>query len=159
MAFVGVDRIIDRHGKDRSSLIPVLQDIQDEYNWLSEDHLCYVADKLALPMIEVYGVASFYRALSLVPRGDCIIKVCKGTACHVRGAQLIQEELERELGIPANSTTEDLSHTLETVNCVGTCGMAPVVLVDGKYHPGVKPHLAKKLVAREEDEADEEGEA
>jgi NADH:ubiquinone oxidoreductase subunit E len=156
MAFVGVDRIIDRHGKERSSLIPVLQDIQDEYNWLCQDHLCYVADKLELPMVEVYGVASFYRALSLVPRGDSIIKVCKGTACHVRGAQLIQEELERELGIPANSTTEDLSHTLETVNCVGTCGMAPVVLVDGKYHPGVKPHLAKKLVAREEDE---EGEA
>lgn len=154
MAFVEVDRIIDRHGRDRSSLIAVLQDIQDACNWISEDHLKYVADRLRLPLVDVFGVASFYRALSLVPRGKHIIKVCKGTACHVRGAQLIQEELERELGVEAGGTTENMSHTLETVNCVGTCGMAPVVIVDDKYHPGVKPHLAKKLVKR-----DEEGEA
>ena len=154
MAFVEVDRIIDRHGRDRSSLIAVLQDIQDEYNWISEDHLTHVAQKLALPMIDVYGVASFYRALSLVPRGKSIIKICKGTACHVRGAQLIQDELERTLGVDVDNggTTEDLSHTLETVNCVGTCGMAPVVIVDDKYHPGVKPHLAKKLVKSEEED-------
>ncbi len=151
MAYVEVDRIIDRHGRDRSSLIAVLQDIQDEYNWICSEHLVYVADRLHLPMVDVYGVASFYRALSLVPRGKIIIRVCKGTACHVRGAQLIQEELERELGIEAGGTTEDLSHTLETVNCVGTCGMAPVVLVDDKYHPGVKPHLARKLVKREKE--------
>lgn len=151
MAFVEVDRIIDRHGRDRSSLIAVLQDIQDAYNWICEDHLHYVADRLQLPIVDVFGVASFYRALSLVPRGKHIIKVCKGTACHVRGAQLIQEELERELGVKAGGTTEDMAFTLETVNCVGTCGMAPVVLVDSKYHPGVKPHLAKKLVKRDEE--------
>jgi len=151
MAFVEVDRIIDRHGRDRSSLIAVLQDIQEVYNWICEDHLHYVADRLQLPLVDVFGVASFYRALSLVPRGKHIIKVCKGTACHVRGAQLIQEELERELGVEAGQTTEDMGYTLETVNCVGTCGMAPVVIVDDKYHPGVKPHLAKKLVVREEE--------
>jgi NADH-quinone oxidoreductase subunit E len=151
MAFVEVDRIIDRHGRDRSSLIAVLQDIQDEYNWICEDHLGYVADRLELPLVDVFGVASFYRALSLVPRGKHIVKVCKGTACHVRGAQLIQEELERALKVEAGGTTEDMLYTLETVNCVGTCGMAPVVIVDEKYHPGVKPHLAKKLVAAGEE--------
>ncbi len=154
MANVEVDRIIDRHGKDRSSLIAVLQDIQDSFNWISEDHLVHVAKRLELPLVDVYGVASFYRALSLVPRGKHIIKVCKGTACHVRGAQLIQEELERELDIEAGETTEDMNFTLETVNCVGTCGMAPVVLVDDKYHPAVKPHLAKKLIVREEEGED-----
>jgi NADH-quinone oxidoreductase subunit E len=157
MAFVEVDRIIDRHGRGRSSLIAVLQDIQDEYNWLSALHLKYVADKLQLPMVDVYGVASFYRAMSLVPRGKTVVKICTGTACHVRGAPLIQEELERELSIKAGGTTEDMAYTLETVNCVGTCGMAPVVIVDKKYHPGVKPHLAKKLV-RSEKKDEKEGE-
>lgn len=153
MAFVEVDRIIDRHGRERSSLIAVLQDIQEEYNWLCEEHLGYVAERLHLPLVDVYGVASFYRAMSLVPRGKTIIKVCKGTACHVRGAQLVQEELERALKVTVaeGGTTENLSHTLETVNCVGTCGMAPVVIVDDKYHPNIKPHLAKKLVARDEE--------
>ncbi len=146
MSSVQVDRIIDRHGRDRSSLIAVLQDVQEHYNWISEDNLGQVAGGLGLPLSEVYGVASFYRALSLVPRGKTIIKVCQGTACHVRGAQLIQEELERQLDIKAPGTTADFEYTMEIVNCVGACAMAPVVLVDDKYHPGVKPHLAKKLL-------------
>ncbi|MBN2496055.1 MAG: NADH-quinone oxidoreductase subunit NuoE [Deltaproteobacteria bacterium] len=152
MSSVHVNRIIDRHGAERASLIPVLQDIQDDYNWISEPHLRQVADRLGLPLSEVYGVASFYRALSLEPRGKTLIRVCKGTACHVRGAQLIQEELERQLGIQAGGTTEDMAYTLEVVNCVGACGMAPVVIVGDKYFPGVKPHRAKKLVQTERDE-------
>lgn len=153
MSNVEVNRIIDRHGRDRSSLIAVLQDVQDEYNWISEEHLDQVAAGLNLPASEVYGVASFYRALSLVPRGKTIIKVCQGTACHVRGAQLIQEEIERQLDIKAPGTTSDLEYTMEIVNCVGACAMAPVVLVDGKYHPGVKPHLAKKLLVTKGEKA------
>ena len=93
MGTVQVDRIIDRHGRERASLIAILQDIQDEFNWVCEDHLRHVASELKLPLTQVYGVASFYRALSLVPRGKSIIKVCMGTACHVRGAQLIVDEL------------------------------------------------------------------
>jgi NADH:ubiquinone oxidoreductase subunit E len=146
MGTINVDRIIDRHGRERSSLIAILQDIQDEFNWVSEDHLRHVATELELPITQVFGVASFYRALSLKPRGKSIIKVCMGTACHVRGAQLITDEMERNLGVGPGETTENMSHTLEVVNCVGACGMAPVVLVDDTYHPGVKPHRAKKLI-------------
>ena len=141
-----VDRIIDRHGRDRSSLIAVLQDIQDEFNWVCEEHLRQVSTELKLPLTQVYGVASFYRALSLKPRGKSIVKVCLGTACHVRGGQLIVDELGRQLGVGPGETTADLEYTLEVVNCVGACGMAPVVLVDETYHPGVKPHRAKKLL-------------
>ncbi|HUU03575.1 MAG TPA: NAD(P)H-dependent oxidoreductase subunit E [Myxococcota bacterium] len=153
MSNVEVDRIIDRHGRDRSSLIAVLQDVQEHYNWISEENLGLVAEGLGLPLSEVYGVASFYRALSLVPRGKTIIKVCQGTACHVRGAQLIQEELERQLDIKAPGTTADFEYTMEIVNCVGACAMAPVVLVGDKYHPGVKPHLAKKLLVTKGEKA------
>jgi len=143
---INVDRIIDRHGHDQSALIAILQDIQDEFNWISQDHLRHVAGELQLPLTEVFGVASFYRALSLVPRGKSIVKVCMGTACHVRGAQLITDELGRQLNIGPGETTENMSHTLEVVNCVGACGMAPVVVVDDKYFPAVKPHKAKKLL-------------
>lgn len=146
MGTINLDRIIDRHGRERSSLIAILQDIQDEFNWISEEHLRHVARELALPETQVYGVASFYRALSLVPRGKSIIKVCMGTACHVRGAPLIADEVSRHLGIGPGETTEDMNYTLEVVNCVGACGMAPVVIVDDVYHPGVKPHRAKKLL-------------
>ena len=148
MGTINVDRIIDRHGRERSSLIAILQDIQDENNWISEEHQRYVAGELELPLTHVYGVASFYRALSLEPRGKHIVKVCMGTACHVRGAQLITDELGRRLDVGPGETTEDMSHTLEVVNCVGACGMAPVVIVDDVYHPGVKPHRAKKLIKR-----------
>jgi NADH-quinone oxidoreductase subunit E len=146
MSNVQLDRIIDRHGRDQSALIPILQDVQDEYNWIREDHLRHVAGELHVPLTQVFGVASFYRALSLEPRGKSILKVCMGTACHVRGAQLICDELGRQLGVEPGGTTDDLSHTLEVVNCVGACGMAPVVVVDNKYHPAVKPHRAKKLI-------------
>ena len=146
MGTINVDRIIDRHGRERASLIAILQDIQDEFNWVCEEHLRHVAGELELPITQVFGVASFYRSLSLKPRGKSIVKVCMGTACHVRGAQLITDEIGRQLDLGPGETTEDLSHTLEVVNCVGACGMAPVVVVDGIYHPGVKPHRAKKLI-------------
>jgi NADH-quinone oxidoreductase subunit E len=153
MSSVQIDQIIDRHGPQRSSLIAILQDVQDAFNWLSEDNLRHVSRRLRIPLTEVYGVASFYRALSLKPRGKTIVKVCQGTACHVRGAQLIQDELERQLGVAAGGTTPDMKYTLEVVNCVGACGMAPVVLVGEKYYPAVKPHLAKKLVAEKKVQA------
>jgi NADH:ubiquinone oxidoreductase subunit E len=149
MGTINVDRIIDRHGRERSSLIAILQDIQEEHNWISEEHLRHVAAELKLPITQIYGVASFYRALSLTPRGKSIVKVCMGTACHVRGAPLIADEIGRQLGIGPGETTENMSHTLEVVNCVGACGMAPVVIVDDVYYPGVKPHRAKKLIKTE----------
>ena len=148
MNAIEVDRIINHHGRGRASLLAILQDIQDTYNWISEDHLRQVAHELELPESQVYSVATFYRALSLEPRGKTIINVCKGTSCHVRGAQLIQEELERQLEIGVGETTPDLEYTLQVVNCVGACAMAPVVLVDGEYHAQVKPHKAGKLLKR-----------
>jgi NADH-quinone oxidoreductase subunit E len=143
---VEVERIIERHGRERPALMAILQDIQDRYNWISADHLRQVADSLRLPLTQVYSMASFYKALSLVPRGRTIVRVCLGTACHVRGAPLVLDELARRLGVEAGQTTPDFDYTLETVNCVGACGMAPVVIVGGTYHPAVKPHRAGKLV-------------
>jgi len=146
MSAIEVDRIIDHYGRGRTSLLAILQEIQDTFNWISEEHLRHVARELSLPESQVFSVATFYRALSLKPRGKTIINVCKGTSCHVRGAQLIQEELERQLGVSVGETTPDLEYTLQVVNCVGACAMAPVVLVNGAYHAQVKPHKAGKLL-------------
>jgi NADH:ubiquinone oxidoreductase subunit E len=145
---IEVERIIEAHGRERPAVMAILQDVQDRFNWICEDHLRQVAESLGLPLTQVYGMATFYKALSLVPRGRTIVRVCLGTACHVRGAQLVLDELERRLEVKAGQTTPDLSHTLESVNCVGACGMAPVVIVGGTYHPGVKPHRAGKLIER-----------
>ncbi len=138
--------ILKRHPADESSLVMVLQDIQAQYNYLPVEALRRTARALKLPDSRVFGVATFYRAFSLKPRGRCIVKVCKGTACHVRGAPLIEEELERTLRVKSGETTADGEYTLETVNCVGACGMAPVVLVGEQYHAEVKPHRVKRIL-------------
>ena len=130
MGTVQVDRIIDRHGRERASLIAILQDIQDEFNWVCEDHLRHVASELGLPMTQVYGVATFYRALSLVPRGDSIIKVCMGTACHVRGGERVRERIEESLNITDGETTDDMRFTFESVRCIGCCSLGPVVKIN-----------------------------
>lgn len=129
-----LNTIIDKYAGEKGVLISILQDIQSEYNYLPQDMLKQVAEKLEMPFSQVYGVATFYTAFSLKPRGKHLIKVCLGTACHVRGAQRVLEMIERKLGIKAGETTEDFNFTLETVNCLGCCAMGPVVVVDNKYH-------------------------
>ena len=122
------------HGERRSSLIPVLQDLQEEFDYLPRESLESLAERLQLPLSEVLRVATFYAALSLEPRGEHLITVCTGTACHVRGAATILERLEDALGIEAGRTTPDQRFTLQTVNCLGACALGPLISVDGKYY-------------------------
>jgi NADH:ubiquinone oxidoreductase subunit E len=128
-----LDAIIDSHGGSRESMIMVLQDANRTFNYLPEAVLHRISSRLGVPFAEVYGAASFYKAFSLKPRGRHLVQVCMGTACHVRGAQRILEELERRLGVPAGETTRDGLFTLETVNCLGACALGPIVTVDGEY--------------------------
>ena len=129
-----IQGILDRHGRARSAIIAILQDVQDEVNYLPEGALRYVAEQLDVPVSKVHRLATFYRAFSLEPRGKHVISVCTGTACHVRGAVKILDTIEREIGIQAGETDEQLLFTLETVNCLGACALGPVVVVDGEYH-------------------------
>ena len=111
------------------ALVPILQEINATYNYLPENVLRYISEKLDIPLSLIYRIATFYNAFSLKPRGRHIITVCLGTSCHVKGAPRIVTTLERELGIKISETTEDMSFTLETVNCLGCCGLAPVMTV------------------------------
>lgn len=125
-----VDAILDRYGRDRGLLVSVLQDIQEKYRYLPREALEHVASALGIPMAQVYAVATFFKAFSLKPRGRHVFQVCMGTACHVRGAPLIRDKLERDLGVKNGETAPDLSVTLESVNCVGACALGPVVVFD-----------------------------
>lgn len=125
-----VNAIIDRHGRKTKALIGILQDIQEEYNYLPRDTLLQVRDRLHVPLTQIYGVATFYNAFSLKPRGHHLIAVCMGTACHVKGADKILEKLERDLKVGNGGVTEDKRFSLETVRCLGCCSLAPVVKVD-----------------------------
>ena len=118
-------------GKD-GAVISLLQDVQEEFGFLEPGAMTAVADALDLPVSHLYGVASFYAQFYFEPRGKNIVRVCTGTACHIRGAPAIQARLEEELGVLAGGTTDDLAFTLETVNCVGCCALAPVVTVNDR---------------------------
>jgi len=138
--------ILDRYPAVEPSLIQVLQDVQREYNYLPRQALEMVSSTLSVPLSKVFSVASFYRSFSLEPQGKCLVHVCTGTACHIRGAGQVMEEMERLLNLGPNGTTEDLSHTVKTVNCVGACALAPVVIVDGKYHGKTQPTRVDKVL-------------
>jgi NADH-quinone oxidoreductase subunit E len=129
-----VESILARHRRDPGMLVAILQDVQAEHNYLPREALERVSEGLDVPLSQVYSVATFFKALSLKPRGRHLINVCLGTACHVRGAVRVLEAMERELAIKSGETTKDLAFTLETVNCVGACALGPVVIVDGEYH-------------------------
>jgi NADH-quinone oxidoreductase subunit E len=128
-----VSKIIKRYQAKKSDLLAILTDIQTKYNWLPPDAIQLVSEELCVPIIDVYGVASFYHAFSLTPRGKHIVTVCSGTACHVRGAPIILGRVQNQLGISPGCTTKDDQFTLETVNCLGACALAPIVVVDGHY--------------------------
>lgn len=141
-----IDRIIESHAGSRGALIAVLQDIQAARGYLSEDALRTVSERLGRPLVDVYGIATFYRAFSLRPRGKHVVCACLGTACHVRGAPAVVEELERQLGVKAGQTTPDGEFTLETVNCLGACALGPVVVVDGVYRSKTKRRDVRRLI-------------
>lgn len=144
--FSNLDTLIERYPQKPESLIMVLQEIQREYHYLPCEALTRTATKLNLPLSKVFAVSTFYNAFSLNPRGEHIVRVCVGTACHIRGAAQIQQQMEKLLDVRAGGTTPDMKFTLEVVGCVGACAMAPVVVVDGKYHGETKVSGVKKLL-------------
>jgi NADH-quinone oxidoreductase subunit E len=143
-----VDRIITSHGKRGGTLIAILTDIQKQYSYLPRAALQKVAQSLAIPESQVFGVSSFYKVFSLTPRGKHSIKVCRGTACHVKGADLLLEKLKRDLGIGEGETTADGLLTLETVRCVGCCSIAPVVMVNETAHGRLTQAAVGKIVPK-----------
>lgn len=142
-----LDSIIDKHDIEEGSLIPILQDIQTEYSYLPKEALEHVSQRLNIPMVQIFGVATFFKAFSLKPKGKNQIHVCMGTACHVRGAKNVLENLERELGIKAGDTTDDGEYTLDTVNCVGACALGPVVVNNEKHHGQMTPIKVESLLS------------
>ena len=139
-------KILKKHNEDRGELIAILEEIQAEYGCLPEEALRMVSDVTKRSLVDVYSVATFYRSFSLQPRGKHFICACLGTACHVRGAPRIVEELKQQLGIKAGETTPDKQFTLETVNCLGACALGPVVVIDGHYFSKVRGSTISRLL-------------
>lgn len=129
-----IENILQKYDYNGSSIIQILGDVQREYNYLSRENLDYISQRLKKPLSIIYSIATFYSNFSLKPKGKHIVTVCMGTACHVRGATNVLNRIEDRLAIPAGSTTEDNRFTLETVNCLGACALAPIVVVDRKYN-------------------------
>jgi NADH-quinone oxidoreductase subunit E len=140
--------IVKKHGKDKSSLIAVLQDIQEAFNYLPKEALITAGRALRIPASRIYEVATFYTAFSLKPRGENIVKICVGTACHVRGASAILDKFERTLCLKPGETNADQKFSLEIVNCVGACALGPVVVINTEYHGQVTMKKVDKLIEK-----------
>jgi len=143
-----IEEIVKKSGAQKSAMISILQDVQDKYNYLPEEALKYISQLLNVPIIDIYCLATFYKSFSLTPRGKHLVNVCLGTACHVRGAPRILEEMKRNLGIDEGETTEDGEFTLETVNCLGACAIGPIVVVDDVYHGQMTIHKVSLLLKK-----------
>jgi NADH-quinone oxidoreductase subunit E len=141
-----VKEIIQQYQGDKSYLVPILQDVQKEFNYLPVDALCAVSTHLSVPISRVYEVVTFYKAFSLKPKGRYQLSLCMGTACHVRGAELIARNMEDILGIKEGETTADLEFSFETVGCLGACALGPVVVVNGEYHGHMNIAKSTKLL-------------
>lgn len=126
--------ILKKHRYESSRIIQVLTEIQEQYNYLPREDLEFVSRRLKIPLSKIFSIATFYAAFSLNPRGEHLCTVCKGTACFVRGVDNVLKRIEDRLGIKSGETTEDNKFTLETVNCLGACALAPIMVVDGNYH-------------------------
>lgn len=141
------DEIIAEHGAEQASLIPIIQDIQTEYRYLPPELLDYVAGKLGINEAKAYSVATFYENFSFEPKGKYVIKVCDGTACHVRKSMPVKEALMKELGLSHKKhTTDDMMFTVETVSCLGACGLAPALNVNDVVHPKMSPEKALEML-------------
>ena len=144
-----LDEILKAHDYSQTAVIAIMQDIQKVYRYLPEDALCYIARKLDLSEAKVYGVATFYENFSLEPKGKYVIKICDGTACHVRKSTAILDEIRSLLGVTESKpTTDDMMFTVETVSCLGACGLAPVCTVNDEVHPAMTPEKARALIEK-----------
>jgi NADH-quinone oxidoreductase subunit E len=145
-----LETILHRHPKDPSSIIQVMLDIQNELYYLPRDVLNYVSEYLNVPLSRTYNLATFYKAFSLKPKGKYPIAVCTGTACHVQGAIKIMEQIERELHIKEGETTPDKKFSVESVRCLGCCGLAPVVTVGKNLHGRIPTSKVSKILKQYE---------
>ena len=141
-----VDEIIDKYSAEKDWLIGIFQDIQQQYRYLPKEAIGRVAMRLKIPLTQAYMVATFYKTFSLVPRGEHEVHVCLGTACHLRGGQRLVENFERTLDVKAGGTTKDMKFTLETVNCLGACALAPLVRVDQKNYGKFTADRVSKII-------------
>ncbi len=147
--FEKADEIISEHGKGQESLIPIMQDIQSAYRYIPPELLSYVADKIGVTEAKAYSVATFYENFSFDQKGKYVIKVCDGTACHVRKGTLILERLYKELGLSdGKHTTDDMLFTVETVSCLGACGLAPVMTINDEVHPAMTPDKVTETIKK-----------
>ena len=146
--FAKVDEILAHYNGVKGALIPVLQEAQGAYGFLPKDIISRIAQTLKIPVSQVYGVVTFYSQFHLNPRGRNFIRVCQGTACHVRGAKAVLKALEDELRIAPGQTTTDERFTLETVACLGACGLAPVLMINDDTHGRLTPETVCKLLDR-----------
>ncbi len=147
--FANLCKILDSHGRHPARLIPILQGAQKEYNYLPEEVLTYIATSLRIPAARVFGVATFYAHFIMEPRGKHLIRLCDGTACHVKNSIPILDAIRSRLGVTEKCrTTSDMLFTVETVACLGACGLAPVLVIDDEVHGQMTPERAVDLVEK-----------
>ena len=141
-----IDAIVENH-KDNTPIVAILQDVQEEYRYIPREAFDYLAEKLDVSLAKLFSIATFYENFSLTPKGKYVIKICDGTACHVRKSIPILNALKKELKLAdGEKTTEDLLFTVETVSCLGACGLAPVLTVNDKVYPAMTPEKAIELL-------------
>jgi NADH-quinone oxidoreductase subunit E len=141
-----ITKLVESYPRDRRHSLAILQDLQRKFGYIPREGFDILAKYLEIKSASLYAMATFYRALSLKPRGRHIIKVCDGTACHIRGSSILLDSLERTLGVKAGETTADKLFSVETVNCLGACAIGPVMVIDEDYHPKVKPDEVGKIL-------------
>lgn len=154
--YIDIDTILEKYPGDPQYLISLLQDVQANYHYISGENMNLVCDHVGVPLTQAWSVATFYKNFSLEPRGKYEICVCLGTACHLKGGERIAEGLERELNVERGHTTEDMRFTLDTVNCLGACSMAPVVKVDDEYIGKSTQNVVKKYLQKLYDDFEKE---
>jgi len=143
-----VDLIVDKYQEKRTALISILHDVQDRYKYLPDEALKMVASRLRMDINEIYGIATFYKSFSLIPKGKHSITLCLGTACHVRGGPKILREVKKQLNIEPGQTTLDKQFSLNVVNCLGVCAIGPVMFLDGKFYGEMNPLKAKRMIEK-----------
>lgn len=141
-----IKKIIESYDPDQRYALAIMQDMQRNFQYIPREGLTYLAEYLQCPVSSLYSMATFYKALSLVPKGEHIIKCCDGTACHIRGATTLIDGIKRELGIDPGETTEDGKFSFETVNCLGSCALAPVMVIDDVYYGKVTLERLKEIL-------------
>jgi NADH-quinone oxidoreductase subunit E len=146
MDIVRVEAILSKYDGEPHDLIPVLQDIQDQFNYLPKDELKEVAQRLSVPLTQAYSVATFYKMFSLIPKGEHQLKVCLGTTCHLRGGPRLVDSVSSRLGVEVGYTSKDGQFSLETVGCLGSCAQAPVMMIDDRYFARVTVDKVPKIL-------------